>query len=66
MSVFSEKMVSLALGDSTQFCEKKIVFGLDNGLWLRTMVKMGVLTALHTYHLRNGSAPSRAQIHQNK
>ena len=54
----SEKMGPL--GDSTQFCEKQYgIFGWDCkniwGLWMRAMLKMGVLTAFQTYHLRNGT-----------
>ena len=58
---FSEKMG--ALGDSTQFCEQ--IWGLwwdckkIWSLWAKAMLKLGVLTALHMYHLRIRSAPSR-------
>ena len=58
-SIFSEKMG--IFGHSTQLCEKYRVFRWDCekwGLWVRAIIKIGVLTTLDICHLRNVSSPS--------
>ena len=54
------------LGDRKQFCEKNMgslgEIVKNTGSFSEGDAKNGVLTALHTNHLRNGSAPTPGEF----